>query len=131
MTQQSLLADIISVFSMRSQTANDVTLSWWGVQYAIKPKIIITIITSLDQCLCVGEKYPTGREFSLEFNFRYFANAQFAKFKFRLIIDFHKLCIDSLYKRFSTIKIGWYFNRWIWQVSARSSKFCVYFHPVG
>ena len=27
--------------------------------------------------------YPTGRKFSLEFNFHYFANGKFAKIKFR------------------------------------------------
>ena len=37
MTQKSLLAEIINVFSIRSHTASDVTLSWCGVQYAIRP----------------------------------------------------------------------------------------------
>ena len=31
---------------------------------------------------------PTGRKFSFEFEFRYFANGKFAEFRFRQILDF-------------------------------------------
>ena len=39
--------------------------------------------------------YSTGRKLLLEFNFRYFVNARFAKFKFRSLKDFDKLGNDS------------------------------------
>ena len=42
---------------------------------------------------------PSPKErFSLEFNFCYFSNAEFAKLNLRLILYFHKLCNDGLYK---------------------------------
>ena len=43
--------------------------------------------------------HPTGRKFLLEFDFHYLANACFAKFKFCLLIDFHKFCNDSNFKK--------------------------------
>ena len=39
----------------------------------------------------------TGRQFSLAFKFRYFVNEKFAKFKFRLFLNFLKSLNDSLY----------------------------------
>ena len=40
--------------------------------------------------------YPTGREFSMEFKFRYFANGKFTEFKSRLLLNFYKSLNDSL-----------------------------------
>ena len=44
-------------------------------------------------------------KFSLEFKLCYFANGKFAKFKFRLSLDFYKSFNDSLHNRNSKIKI--------------------------
>ena len=52
-----------------------------------------------------NELYPTERKFLLEFSVCYFANAEFAKFKFHWLIDFYKLHNNSSYKWFSRIKI--------------------------
>ena len=57
--------------------------------------------------------YPAGRKLSLEFKFRYFTNSKFAKFQFRLLVNFEKALNDSLYDWNSKI------------------EFRVYFHPVG
>ena len=44
-------------------------------------------------CLCTfyDIQYPRGRKFSLGFEFQYFANGKFAKFKFRLLLYFWSL----------------------------------------
>ena len=47
----------------------------------------------------------TGRQFSFAFKFRYFVNEKFAKFKFRLFLNFLKSLNDSLYDWNSKIKI--------------------------
>ena len=43
-----------------------------------------TQVSHASSILTYIDLYPTGRQFSLEFNLCFFANGKFAKFKFRL-----------------------------------------------
>ena len=48
-------------------------------------------------CKHISCRYPTGRKLSSEFKCRYFANGEFPKFEFRLLLYFLKSHNDSSY----------------------------------
>ena len=71
--------------------------SWWTGHPALSFDSNNTQLNTL--------KYPTGRNFSLEFKFHYFANGKFAKFKFRLSLDFQNIAtIANQKSKFAKIK---------------------------
>ena len=78
----------------------------------------------------VKTSYPTGRKFSFEFIFRYFANAKFAKFKFRFIFTNSAMiaCINDF-------QISHFVNILTCEFDHSEPvcyiKFRVRFHPVG
>ena len=63
---------------------------------------------------------PYRRKFSLEFEFCYFANGKFVKFKSGLLFYFKKSLNDSLYNWNSEFRIRYYLVLRIWPIWARS-----------
>ena len=70
--------------------------------YSNKQNLIATLdVFRLFIILSCGSMYTysTGRKFSLDFIFHYFANSKFAKFESHLLFELCRFPNDSIYKR--------------------------------